>query len=205
MKTNKLRPEIWAIANARAAKCAHNNRRTKGIEQAEIADDIALELYPQQDKILGLLADCKTDEAETIIRKAMQTAENAAVCEARKSIRALVPYQVRQAKERDKVEGCCNGIVARGKKDVVDEAYASLTCDMMLWRHQWNSDARVNKCVRFALKNLKPIDRQIGFLHLELGSWQKVAQRLGLSEGDFRRKHLPRFKTNFAAVWSLIW
>lgn len=205
MKKNVIRPEIWDIAKARAAKCARNNRRTKGIEDDQIADDIGRELYPRQEEILNLLSDGRLDEAEAIIRNAVRKAENAAMCEARKTIRALVPYQVRQAKERGKVEGRSNGIVAQGKKDVVDEAYAQLAQDMLVWRHQWCNDARVNKCVRFTLKNLKPIDRQIGFLHLELGSWEKVAARMGLSEGDFRRKHLPRFKANFAAVWHQVW
>lgn len=205
MKKSEIRPEIWDIAKARAAKCARNNRRIKGIEQDEIADDIGMKLYPQQDKLLGLLANGNADEAEAIIRNAVRKAENAAMCEARKTIRALVPYQVRQAKERGKVESRGNGIVAQGKKDVVDEAYAQLAQDMLVWRHQWCDDARVYKCVRFTLKNLKPIDRQIGFLHLELGSWEKVAVRMGLSEGDFRRKHLQRFKASFAAVWHQVW
>ena len=205
MKKSEIRPEIWDIAKARAAKCAHNNRRTRGVEQDEIADDIGLELYPRQEEILALLSEGKADDAEAIIRDAVRKAESAAVSEARKSIRALVPYQVRQAKERGKIDGCGNGIVAPGKKDVVDEVYAALANDMLLWRHQWCNDACVGKCVRFTLKNLKPIDRQIGFLHLALGSWEKVAARMGLSEGDFRRKHLPRFKANFAAVWSQVW
>ena len=205
MKNEEIHPVIWDIAKTRAAKCARSNRRTKGIEEGQIADDIGRELYPRQDEILALLSDDRLDAADAIIEDAVRKAENAAMCEARKSIRALVPYQVRQAKERSKVECRGNGIVAQGKKDVVDEAYAQLAQDMMLWRHQWCNDARVNKCVRFTLKNLKPIDRQIGFLHLELGSWEKVAARMGLSEGDFRRKHLPRFKANFAAVWCQVW
>lgn len=205
MKNKELHPVIWDIAKSRAAKCARNNRRTKGIEDDQIADDIGRELYPRQEEILDLLSDGRLDEAEAIIQGAERKAENAAMCEARKSIRALVPYQVRQAKERGKIESSGNGIVAPGKKDVVDEAYANLAHDMAIWRHQWCNDARVNKCVRFTLKNLKPIDRQIGFLHLELGSWEKVAARMGLSEGDFRRKHLPRFKANFAAVWHQVW
>ena len=205
MKKSEIRPEIWDIAKARAAKCAHNNRRTRGVEQDEIADDIGRELYPRQEEILALLSDGKTEEAEAVIRDAVRKAENAAVREARKTIRALVPYQVRQAKESGKIEGCVNGIVAQGKKDVVDKAYAALANDMLIWRHQWCNAARVGKCVRFTLKNLNPIDRQIGFLHLELGSWEKVAARMGLSEGDFRRKHLPSFKKNFAVVWHLVW
>ena len=205
MDNKKLDPKIWDIAKSRAAKCVRSNSRLKGMEEMAIADDIALSLFPQQNNLLKLISEGKEEEAEMIIRAAVRQAENSAICEARKSIRALVPYQVRAAKESGKIEGFGVEIVASGKEDIVDKAYSVLGRDMVIWRHKWCGDGRLNKCVRFALNNLSSLDGNIGFLYLKLGSWTKVAKQMSLSEGDFRRKHLSRFKKNFADIWHLIW
>ena len=52
---------------------------------------------------------------------------------------------------------------------------------------------------------MDPKDVAICRAYLEILSWEKVAEKFGYSEGDFRRNVMPGLKKRAQAVWHKVW
>ena len=116
--------------------------------------------------------------------KALAEALNAVQDEGRRNLRALCPWQVRNAEPH-----------------LETMAYRNLARDMNDMRSRHSIRENDRRLVRLVLAMLSPEDRRIALDFMELLSWQKVAARSGMSEGTFRRHVLVGFVSRFKEVW----
>ena len=119
--------------------------------------------------------------------EALSEALNAVQNESRRNLRALCPWQVRDAEPH-----------------LETTAYRNLACDMHNLRIRQSVRENDRRCVRLVLNMLSPEDRRLAYEFMELLSWQKVAARRGMSEGTFRRRVLADFVSRFKAVWNRV-
>ena len=108
--------------------------------------------------------------------EALSEALNAVQNESRRNLRALCPWQ----------------------------AHINLARDMHGMRIRQSVRENDRRCVRLVLNMLSPEDRRLAYEFMELGSWQKVAARRGMSEGTFRRRVLADFVSRFKEAWRKI-
>ena len=119
--------------------------------------------------------------------KALSEALNDIQNESRRNLRALRPWQVRNAEPH-----------------LETKAYRNLACDMHHLRIRQSVRENDRRCVRLVLNMLSPEDRRLAYEFMELLSWQKVAARRGMSEGTFRRRVLADFVSRFKAMWNRV-
>ena len=147
--------------------------RTKhphGLDEEDVENRILESLYYNKDK-------------EKALSKALNSVQN----ESRRNLRALRPWQVRNAEPH-----------------LEAQAYRNLARDMhgMSVRQSVRENDRRN--VRVVLGMLSQDDRRVALDFMELLSWQKVAARRGMSEGTFRRHVLSGFVARFKEAWTRI-
>ena len=119
--------------------------------------------------------------------KALSGALNEIQNESRRNLRALCPWQVRNAEPH-----------------LETQAYRNLACDMHSIRIRQSVRENDRRCVRLVLNMLSPEDRLVAHDFMELLSWQKVAARRGMSESTFRRHMLSGFIARFKEAWRKI-
>ena len=119
--------------------------------------------------------------------KALSKALNAVQNESRRNLRALRPWQVRNA-----------------ERHLETQAYRSLARDMRRLRIRQSVREEDRRRVRMVIEMLSPEDRRVAQDFMELLSWQKVAARRGMSEGTFRRRVLAGFALRFKEAWQKI-
>ena len=156
-----------------ARRWAKHYIRTKhpyGLDEEDVENRILEALHYNKDK-----------------RRALSEALNDIQDEGRRNMRALRPWQVRNAEPHREAQ-----------------AYRNLACDMygMRIRQRVREDDRSR--VRLVLAAMSPEDREVAQGFMELSSWQKVAARRGMSEGTFRRRVLAGFVSRFKEAWSEI-
>ena len=119
--------------------------------------------------------------------EALAAALNDIQNESRRNLRALRPWQVRNAEPH-----------------LETQAYRNLACDMHSMRIRQSVRENDRRKVRLALAMLPPEDRRVADEFMALLSWQKVAAHRGMSEGTFRRRVLAGFIVRFKEAWSRI-
>ena len=144
--------------------------RTKhpyGLDEGDVQNRILESLYYNKDK-------------EKALSKALNDIQN----ESRRNLRALRPWQVRDA------EPCLE-----------TQAYCNLARDMHGMSVRQSVRENDQRNVRVVLGMLSQDDRRVALDFMELLSWQKVAARRGMSEGTFRRHVLSGFVARFKEAW----
>lgn len=157
-----------AVAFARV--WARRYVRTKhpyGLDEGDVENRILESLHYNKDK-----------------GKALSEALNAVQNEARKNLRALRPWQVRDA-----------------ERHLETQAYRNLARDMHGMRVRQSVRENDRRRVRDVIGMLSPEDRSVALDFMELLSWQKVAAMRGMSEGSFRRCVLAGFVSRFKETW----
>ena len=119
--------------------------------------------------------------------KALSVALNAVQDESRRNMRALRPWQVRDAEPH-----------------LETRAYRALARDMRRLRIRQSVRENDRSRVRLVVAAMSPEDREVARDFMELSSWQKVAARRGMSEGTFRRRVLFGFIARFKEAWRKI-
>ena len=119
--------------------------------------------------------------------EALSGALNAVQNESRRNMRALCPWQVRNAEPH-----------------LETQAHINLARDMHGMRIRQSVRENDRRCVRLVLNMLSLEDRRLAYEFMELLSWQKVAARRGMSEGTFRRRVLADFVSRFKEAWRKI-
>ena len=147
--------------------------RTKhpyGLDVEDVENRILESLYYNNDK-------------ETALSKAQNSVQN----ESRRNLRALRPWQVRNAEPH-----------------LEAQAYRNLARDMRRLRIRQGVRENDRRRVRDVVGMLSPEDRSVALDFMELLSWQKVAAMRGMSEGSFRRRVLAGFVSRFKEAWMKI-
>ena len=144
--------------------------RTKhphGLDEEDVGNRILESLYYNKDK-------------ETALSKALNSVQN----ESRRNLRALRPWQVRNAEPH-----------------LEAQAYRNLARDMrrLRIRQSVRENDRLN--VRIALGMLSPDDRRLADEFMALGSWRKVASGRRVAWSTFRHAVLAGFKARFKEAW----
>ena len=160
--------EQKAVAFARVwARRYVRTKHPHGLDEGDVENRILESLYYNKDK-----------------GKALSEALNAVQDEGRRNLRALCPWQVRNAEPHLEMT-----------------AYRDLTRDMHDMRSRHSIRENDRRLVRLVLAILSPEDRRLAYEFMELLSWQKVAARSGMSEGTFRRHVLVGFVSRFKEAW----
>ena len=141
-----------------------------GLDVEDVENRIQESLYYNKDK-----------------EKALSEALNAIQNESRRNLRALCPWQIRNAEPH-----------------LAAQAYCNLVCDMHSIRIRQSVRESDRRKVKLVLAMLSPEDRRVAQDFMELLSWQKVAARRGMSEGTFRRRVLAGFAVRFKEAWGRI-
>ena len=119
--------------------------------------------------------------------KALSEALNEIQNESRRNLRALCPWQVRNAEPH-----------------LAAQAYCTLTCDMHSIRIRQGVRENDRRCVRLVLNMLSPEDRRLADEFMALGSWRKVAASRRMAWSTFRRGVLAGFKARFKEAWKKV-
>lgn len=175
------------VANRRAAKYIHD-RKPLGIGFDEVRDDILKEFFLRRFDINAAAQRGDSVALGDLLEEAVSAATGDASNEGHKHIRKLVPFQVRNA-----------------EKNLADKAWEDLARDMtdcIRSQSRRETEAWFARC---AIRHLSQTDRRIAGAYMELGSWERVANRFGMSEGHFRRHVLPGFIARFKDEWARCW
>ena len=160
-----------AVAFARSWATRYvRTKHPHGLDVEDVENRILESLYYNKDK-----------------EKALSEALNAIQNESRRNLRALCPWQVRNAEPH-----------------LAAQAHINLARDMHGMRIRQSVRENDRRCVRLVLNMLSPEDRRLAYEFMELLSWQKVAARRGMSEGTFRRRVLTGFIARFKEAWRKI-
>ena len=119
--------------------------------------------------------------------KALSEALNAVQNESRRNLRALRPWQVRNAEPR-----------------LEAQAYRNLARDMRRLRIRQSVRENDRMNVRIALGMLSPDDRRLADEFMALGSWRRVAASRRMAWSTFRYGVLAGFKARFKEAWRKI-
>ena len=138
-----------------------------GLDVEDVENRILESLYYNKDK-----------------KKALSEALNSVQNESRRNLRALCPWQVRNAEPH-----------------LEAQAYRNLARDMHGMSVRQSVRENDWRNVRIVLGMLSQDDRRVALDFMELLSWQKVAARRGMSEGTFRRRVLAGFVSRFKEAW----
>ena len=158
-----------AFARSRARRYVRT-KHPHGLDEEDVENRILESLYYNKDK-----------------KKALSEALNAVQNESRRNLRALRPWQVRNAEPH-----------------LETQTYRNLACDMRRLRIRQSVRENDRRKVRLVLAMMSPEDRLVAHDFMELLSWQKVAARRGMSEGTFRRRVLAGFIVRFKTAWGRI-
>ena len=147
--------------------------RTKhpyGLDEGDVQNRILESLYYNKDK-----------------EKALSKALNAVQNESRRNLRALRPWQVRNAEPH-----------------LETQTYRNLACDMrrLRIRQSVRENDRLN--VRIALGMLPQDDRRLADEFMALGSWRMVAASRRMAWSTFRYGVLAGFKARFKDAWGKV-
>ena len=158
-----------AIAFARSwARRYVRTKHPHGLDAEDVENRILESLHHNKDK-----------------RKALALALNSIQDEGRRNLRALRPWQVRNAEPH-----------------LERMAYGNLARDMHNMRIRQSIRESDRRRVRLTLAMLSPEDRRVARDFMELLSWIQVAERRGMTEGTFRRHVLAGFVSRFKEAWS---
>ena len=159
------------VAFARCwARCYVREKHPHGLDEGDVENRILESLHNNKDR-----------------EKALSEALDAVQNESRRNLRALRPWQVRNAEPH-----------------LETRAYSELARDMCRLRIQQSVREEDRRCVRAVLGMLSSEDRRVARDFMELQSWVKVAARRGMSEGSFRRRVLAGFVSRFKEAWRKI-
>ena len=144
--------------------------RTKhpcGLDEGDVQSRILESLYYNKDK-------------EMALSRALNAVQN----ESRRNLRALRPWQVRNAEPR-----------------LEAQAYRNLARDMRRLRIRQGVRENDRLNVRIALGMLSPDDRRLADEFMALGSWRRVAASRRMAWSTFRYGVLAGFKARFKEAW----
>ena len=159
--------------------------RTKhpyGLDAEDVENRILESLYKYSRGKFPAGTDPNSDPA---VKEALAEALNAVQNEGRRNLRALCPWQVRNAEPHHEAQACRN-----------------LACDMRRLRIRQSVRERDRLAVRRTVARLSPEDRRMAELYMKLLNWKKVAAALGLAMWTFRHHVLPGFVSRFKATWT---
>ena len=174
-----------AIAFAR--HWARRYVRTKhphGLDAEDVENRILESLYRYR---RGKFPDGTDPNSDPAVREALAEALNDIQNEGRRNLRALYPWQVRNAEPHHEAQ-----------------AYRNLACDMRRLRIRQSVRENDRRCVRLALNMLPPEDRRLADEFMELGSWRKVATCRRIAWSTFRYAMLAGFKARFKEAWKKV-
>ena len=138
-----------------------------GLDEEDVENRILEFLYYNKDK-----------------EEALSEALNAVQNESRRNLRALRPWQVRNAEPH-----------------LETQAYRNLACDMRRMCVRQNVRENDRRNVRIVLGMLSPDDRRLADEFMALGSWRKVAAGRRMAWSTFRHGVLAGFKARFKEAW----
>ena len=138
-----------------------------GLDEEDVENRILEFLYYNKDK-----------------KEALSEALNAVQNESRRNLRALRPWQVRNAEPH-----------------LETQAYRNLACDMRRMCVRQNVRENDRRNVRIVLGMLSPDDRRLADEFMALGSWRKVAAGRRMAWSTFRHGVLAGFKARFKEAW----
>ena len=144
--------------------------RTKhphGLDEEDVENRILESLHYNKDK-----------------RRALAKALNSIQDEGRRNLRALCPWQVRNAEPHRETQ-----------------AYRSLFRDMHSMRIRQRVRESDRLRVRLVLKTLSPEDRRLADEFMALGSWRRVAASRRMAWSTFRYSVLSGFVARFKEAW----
>ena len=145
-----------AIAFARSwARRYVRTKHPHGLDAEDVENRILESLYRYR---RGKFPDGTDPNSDPAVREALAEALNDIQNEGRRNLRALCPWQVRNAEPHHEAQACRN-----------------LACDMRRLRIRQSVRENDRRCVRLALNMLPPEDRRLADEFMELGSWRKVA------------------------------
>ena len=119
--------------------------------------------------------------------KALSKALNAVQNESRRNLRALRPWQVRNAEPH-----------------LEAQAYRNLARDMRRLRIRQSVRENDRMNVRIALGMLSPDDRRLADEFMALGSWRRVAASRRMAWSTFRYGVLAGFKARCKEAWGKV-
>ena len=155
-----------AFARSRAARYVRT-KHPYGLDEGDVQNRILESLYYNKDK-----------------EKALSKALNAVQNESRRNLRALRPWQVRNAEPH-----------------LEAQAYRNLALDMRRLRIRQSVRENDRRNVRIALSMLSPDDRRLADEFMALGSWRMVAASRSMPWSTFRYGVLAGFKARFKEAW----
>ena len=138
-----------------------------GLDEEDVENRILEFLYYNKDK-----------------KEALSEALNAVQNESRRNLRALRPWQVRNAEPH-----------------LETQAYRNLACDMRRMCVRQNVRENDRRNVRIVLGMLSPDDRRLADEFMALGSWRRVAAGRRMAWSTFRHGVLAGFKARFKEAW----
>ena len=180
-------PNLVNVANSRAARYIHDNKPS-GVTFDEVRDDILKEFFLRRDAINAAAEAGDVVALGDALEESINAAFSDSSNESHKHIRKLVPYQVRHADRFHE-----------------DEVWEDLARDMANYFFRQSRREAEVRYVRCAIRHLAPEDRRIARAYMKLGSWERVARQLNMSEGTFRRQVLLGFIARFKEEWAKCW
>ena len=174
-------------AAAFARSWARRYVRTKhpyGLGVEDVENRILESLYKNS---RGKFLDGTDPNSDPAVKKALTEALNDIQNESRRNLRALCPWQVRNAEPH-----------------LETQAYRNLACDMHRLRIRQCVREDDRRKVRLVLAMLSPEDHRLGDEFMALGSWRKVAASRRMAWSTFRQGVLAGFTARFKAAWRKI-
>ena len=159
------------------AMCYVRTKKPCGLDRGDVENRILEAIYKN-----GRENDF--DEEDPVVKKALATTLNSVQNESRRNLRALCPWQVREAEPHLVTQTWC--VLARDMERVrICHSVRELDC----------------LAVRLTIARLTPEDQKIARDYMRLLSWIKVAKLRKMSEGTFRRQVLGAFISRFKEAW----
>ena len=182
-----------AIAFARNwAKRYVRTKHPYGLDAEDVENRILESLYKNsrgnpggRDKTRS--SQCGKEIVPQWMMEALAAALNDIQNESRRNLRALRPWQVRNAEPH-----------------LETQAYRNLACDMHSMRIRQSVRENDRRKVRLALAMLPPEDRRLADEFMALGSWRKVASSRRVAWSTFRHAVLAGFKARFKEAWKKV-
>ena len=161
-ENRRLRPKLGE------ALCSHE--APAWTRREDVENRILESLYYNKDK-------------EKALSKALNSVQN----ESRRNLRALRPWQVRNAEPH-----------------LETQAYRNLAHDMHGMRVRQGVRENDRRNVRIVLGMLSPDDRRLADEFMALGSWRRVAASRRMAWSTFRYGVLAGFKARFKEAWGKV-
>ena len=180
-----------AFARSRAARYVRT-KHPYGLDVEEVENRILESLYKySRGKMCGRDGARPSQDGEASapqwMMKALSEALNAVQNESRRNLRALRPWQVRNAEPH-----------------LETQSYRNLALDMRRLRIRQSVRENDRRNVRIALGMLSPDDRRLADEFMALGSWRMVAASRRMAWSTFRYGVLAGFKARFKEAWGKV-